>query len=247
VDHREYIRMVPGSKQAVLFIHGIAGSPSHFRNLIPLLPEDCSVINLLLGGHGKNVEDFSGTSMKKWKAQVSTTVDNLLKQHNRISIVAHSMGTLFAIQEAINRPADISALFLLAVPLCPRLKFSAALNSIRLTQGWIPLDDKRLIAMRDATSILLDRQLWKYLGWIPRFVELLSETRRIRGILPRLSVPTQVFQSADDELVSPSSIKYLNRNPVFQTTILPCSGHYFYPEDDLLLLQSQFKKFIESL
>ena len=64
--HQEYIRIVPGSKYAVLMLHGILGTPDHFRELLPLVPENWSVHALLLDGHGGAVEDFSHTSMEKW-------------------------------------------------------------------------------------------------------------------------------------------------------------------------------------
>ena len=68
MDHSEYIR-VNSSETAVLMIHGIAGTPAHFRELIPVIPEDWAVYNILLDGHGKNVEDFGRSSMQKWKDQ----------------------------------------------------------------------------------------------------------------------------------------------------------------------------------
>ena len=40
MDHKEYVRIVEGSKNAVLMIHGIAGSPAHFRELLPVVPEN---------------------------------------------------------------------------------------------------------------------------------------------------------------------------------------------------------------
>lgn len=68
--HEEYIRKIPGSKMAVLMIHGIAGTPDHFKPFVSLFPDDWSVYNILLDGHGGGVKDFSATSMEKWKKQV---------------------------------------------------------------------------------------------------------------------------------------------------------------------------------
>lgn len=58
MEHREYVRIVPGAKTAVLFMHGIVGTPNHFRDLLPLVdlvPDDWSVYNVLLPGHGGTV------------------------------------------------------------------------------------------------------------------------------------------------------------------------------------------------
>ena len=56
-------RIVPQSDTAVLFIHGIIGTPNYFNRFIPLIPEDWTVCNLLLDGHGKGI-DASGCSFK---------------------------------------------------------------------------------------------------------------------------------------------------------------------------------------
>ena len=73
MEHLEYIRIVDHADTAVLFIHGIVGTPNHFHAFIPLVPEHISVCNLLLDGHGGSVKDFSHTSMRKWVVQVDST------------------------------------------------------------------------------------------------------------------------------------------------------------------------------
>ena len=50
IDHSPFTRQGSG-KNAVLLIHGIAGSPGHFRELIPAIPETYSIYNILLDGH----------------------------------------------------------------------------------------------------------------------------------------------------------------------------------------------------
>ena len=50
MKYREYIRDIPNSKVAVLMIHGIVGTPAHFRELIPIIPDNCTIHNILLNG-----------------------------------------------------------------------------------------------------------------------------------------------------------------------------------------------------
>ena len=69
IDHAPFTRQGIG-RDAVLLIHGIAGSPGHFRDLTPVIPEEFSVYNILLAGHSGPIENLSHSSMKKWKAQV---------------------------------------------------------------------------------------------------------------------------------------------------------------------------------
>lgn len=244
MEHKEYIRIAHGSKKAVLMIHGIAGSPAHFRELLPVVPEDWSVYNILLDGHGGKVADFSATSMKKWKAQVADTVKQLLQRHEKIVIVAHSMGTLFALQAAVDHPEQVASLFLLAVPLRVRIAPNMVEGTLRValkkTEGF-----KMAEEMVDDCSIDLDEKLYRYIGWTPRFLELLEEIKRVRGILPRVRIPCVVFQSEKDELVSVESAQDLQRNRRMEVIMLKDSGHFAYRPEDLKLLQQRLREMLK--
>lgn len=244
MDHREYIRYIKGSANAVLLIHGIAGTPAHFRDLIPVIPEDCSVYNILLDGHGADADAFSATSMEKWKAQVSTTLALLLTRHQSIIIAAHSMGTLFAIQEAIRHPDRVKALFLLAVPTRPWVRLRTIPASFRVVWGNLSSGDILAQAMQADCSIRHTRKLWKYLGWLPRLWELLAEIRKVRAMLHQLQTPTSAFQSRADELVSFRSYRDLAPLPAVRCTVLENSCHFCYSESDLRLLQKSFKELL---
>mgnify|MGYP002425729728 CR=1 FL=1 len=54
---------------AILFIHGILGTTSHFEPFLSLVPPNWSICNLSLKGHGGSVKDFSQASMTEWKQQ----------------------------------------------------------------------------------------------------------------------------------------------------------------------------------
>ena len=164
MEHKDYIREVGNSRTAVLMLHGIAGTPAHFRDLIPVIPGHLAIYNILLDGHGKEVEDFSRTSMKKWKAQVAATLDMLFTRYDAVFIVAHSMGTLFAIQAAIDHPDRICGLFLQAVPLRVHLPASTVLTSLRATRKQVSPDDTAVQAMTGDCSIRLTPNLFKYIG-----------------------------------------------------------------------------------
>lgn len=243
VKYTPYCRIQPGAKKAALFVHGIVGTPMHFRDLVPLIPQDWSVYNILLDGHGKQVEDFAHTSMVKWQAQVAAQLDAILSQHEQVLIVAHSMGTLFAIDEAIKRPDKVMGLFLLNVPLTPMLPPKTALNSLKtalgLTKPGTPARD-----MLDGCGVHLSPMLWKYLAWIPRFWELIVKARSTRRKLSEISVPCLAFQSQKDELVSKKSYALLNAHPGIDVTMLPNSGHFAYKGNDLSVLQVQLQNMI---
>jgi len=246
MQHVPYIRRVENADYAVLMIHGIVGSPSHFKDLVPLIPEDWSVYNILLDGHGADVEDFARTDMDKWKAQVQKQLDEILSTHRRVLVVAHSMGTLLAIREAIRRPESIASLFLLNVPLTPYVQPKVAIQSVQMALGKTPKNASAR-AMETAGSVHLTPKLWKYIGWTPRFWELLQECRATVKLLPNLKTPTFSFQSRHDELVSMRSCKNLDAHPCITNTILESSGHFAYSKIDTHLLQRKLKELIKSL
>lgn len=246
--HKEIIRAVLGSKYAVLMLHGILGTPDHFQEFVPLVPEDWSLHALLLEGHGGKVEDFSHSSMKRWKAQVFARLETLLASHEQVVIVAHSMGTLFAIQASLRYPGRIPALFLLGSPLRVFVVPKTAVDSVKMSVfGTVDPNDRSAVDMRRGCSVESDWRVWKYLGWIPRFLELFKEIWDTRKLLPQISVPTQVFQSKKDELVHPSSYKDFLGYGSITCTLLPDSGHFGYGDDDLALLKTRFQEMIATV
>lgn len=244
--HQPYAREVPASRCAVLFVHGILGTPDHFARFLPLVPADWSVRSLLLAGHGGDVRAFSRASMAQWQAQVERAVDELCAAHERVYLVAHSMGTLLALQQAVRRPERIAGLFLLAVPLRVAPKPLALLRLFRLGLDLAPPSDASLAAVRAAYGLTPDRRVWRYLGWTPRYLELFAQIRRTRALLPRLTVPCQVWQSAHDELLPASAAEPLAALPCARVRTLPASGHYSYtPADERALLHA-FSAFVRS-
>ena len=244
MDHNPYSREGTG-KNAVLLIHGIAGSPAHFGGLVPVIPREFSVYNILLDGHGGSVADFSRSSMAKWKAQVRDTLETLFARHEKVVIIGHSMGTLFAIQAAIDHPDKIPRLFLLNVPTRPWVRPSTWYTCLRVAFG--KLDRPADRAMRGETAMELTPRLWQYIGWAPRMTELLRERSRIRKCLPQLHTKTFSFQSRVDELVSIRSCRDLDTHPYISNWILEDSGHFVYGKEDTCFLQTKLLELLAEI
>lgn len=248
MEHKEYVRIVPGANTAVLFIHGIVGTPNHFRDLIPLIdlvPEDYSIYNMLLDGHGKNVEDFAKTSMKKWHKQVWGIFNELANSHERVILVAHSMGTLFSIQLALEHPEKVPFLFLIAVPLRPGIRLTTIRNLLCLVFGKLREDVPLEAATMRVCGVKTTRKLWKYLTWIPRFLELFAEIYRTERHMSNLNVPCTAYQSQRDELVANFTRKVLERSGVMDVHNLQQSSHFYYHPDDQKIVRADFLKKIK--
>lgn len=249
MPHHEDICLVPGADTAVLFIHGICGTPAHFRELIPLVeqvPENWSVYNLLLDGHGGSVKDFGFSSMEKWKGKVQAVFEDLAGTHEKVILVGHSMGTLFALQLAAEYPEKVPLLFLLAVPLRPWLKPSMVVDLLAMVFGSGESQSPRRMALIRAAGIKTTRKLWAYIPWIPRFLELFREIIRTEQILDRLQSPCICFQSQKDELVLRRTEKLLMKQSIIQLVRLNDSSHFYYSPADrervLRMFCEQMKK-----
>lgn len=223
---------------AILFIHGILGIPDYFASYLPLVPPDWQVCNMLLKGHGGSVRDFSAASMDEWKQQVENALCALLKSHEKVVIAAHSMGTLLAIQQALKKP--VAALFLINVPFKVRIRPELFRISWKVFWGDIRPDDKWTLAAQRAYGIERDPHVLRYLGWIPRYLELFSEIKRTRETAHRLTVPCQVYLSVQDEMVSLKGRKVLEGNPYVTLTILHESGHFYYSPEAQRQLREDF-------
>ena len=244
--HKEYKRIAAQPGKAILFIHGIVGTPLHFTPFLELVPPNYSVYNMLLDGHGKGARDFSKTSMKRWEQQVGEAIEELSRQHTELYVVAHSLGSLLAIEQAI-KTGKIKKLFLLAVPVKLSVKPATVTTSMKVFFDKIDPEDSLSVAAKACYGIERDRNPLHYIGWIPRFLELFTKISQIRGMLDALNTPCYAYQSVKDEKVSVKSAAILSRNPHITVTQLKNSAHYYYDGDDLLFLKQEFENFIYEL
>lgn len=239
-------QMCPGADTAILYVHGILGTPTQFRDFFPLA-EGCSQCSLQLDGHGGDAKAFSQTSMKQWKAQVDAKVADLLQTHRSLLLVAHSMGTLFAISASIQHADRVKGIFLIDVPLSIRLRPALAVNCWKVFWNRIKPDDFRALAAQQAYGIEMDYKIWRYLGWIPRYLELFCEIHKVKQMVSEISVPCAAFQSKQDEMVGRSAVELLRENPRLQVHEMPSSTHFYFAPEDLAWMLRSYVQFLKSV
>lgn len=230
MKHQEYIRKHPQADTVVLMIHGIVGTPRHFDAFLSAVPEQVDICNMRLPGHGGTVLDFAHASMAQWKRAVHDRLAALSEEYDHILILAHSMGCLLSIS-ALGEFPKLRGMVLLAPPLKVGFKPVMIKYSMKLVFGCINENDPAERGIRDAAGVTQDLRLWRYLGWIPRFIELLTLCRRTRKEIPGICVPCRVLLSRKDELVSLKTRRYLEGNPSVSCAVLPDSGHFFYSDE----------------
>ena len=111
------------------------------------------------------VKDFSKSSMKKWEEQVEQIVVELSQKYKEITVVAHSMGTLFAYMMAKKYPERVKNIMLLGTPLKISVKCTAFVNSIKSIFGLISDNDEVGKAYAKAHDELVSRKSEEF---IPR-------------------------------------------------------------------------------
>lgn len=245
MPNRETVRIVPGARTAVLMIHGICGTPNHFRALLPLedaVPADWSLYNIVLDGHCEDVPAFGKTSMKKWKAQTEKIFETLCDTYENIVLVGHSMGTLLSLRQALRRPEKVKLLFMVAAPTPPFVRLSAASYAVGLAFG--VKNEKAHVygAMGIACGMKLTPILWRYIPWIPRMIELLQECSAVSKLYKDLQVPCIAWQSEKDELVSSRSITVLKKSGKVEVHTLPNSTHFYYTQEERKKVLESFRE-----
>ncbi len=245
MTHETRTRIAENSNTVVLLIHGILGTPHQFDILLPAIPHNCSFVNLLLDGHGGQVDDFAHSSMQKWEEQVRRTVDELAEKYERILIVGHSMGTLLAIENAVRLPEKIKGLFLISPPTRIGIKPLVFVNVFKVGLGFADENNPVDMAAKQAYSMPSDRRLWKYIGWIPRFLELFCKIAKTRKLLPDISVPILTLLCRKDELVSLRSAKDFADHPAASVQYLPASTHFTYSAADAEQIRKTFSSFFD--
>ena len=241
--HVEYKRIVDGADVAVLFIHGILGTPNHFRDLIHLVPSDYSVYAMVTAGHCGTVSDFSKSSLEKWEQSVQKAIDELLETHNEIYLVGHSMGTLFSIEQAMKEPR-IKKIFCISIPIKVLFRARMIPMALKVYKNRIKENEVYALALKECYGCTDTKNILKYLGWIPRFFDLFKLIKRVRKNLPKLVTPCVAYQSIPDELVSPKSINILKKESNIRVEVLEKSTHMYYEAKEMEYLQKEFVSFL---
>ncbi len=238
--HRPIERNIPGAKKAVLLIHGLLGTPRFWQDFVAATPEDVALHALLLPGHGGTVPEFGHVPWGAWRKAVTEAVEALCAQHEQVFIVAHSLGTLLAINSLTAHPAPVRGMLFIAAPLRLRMSAKTVLGNIR--KGLGAGESREALACYYGTEP--DVRVWRYVSWLPRYVEFFRESAAARRGLPRLSIPTQAFLSPRDELVSPRSSTPLRSCPTMTLTMLSTSGHHAFTPEELSQMLAAYRQMI---
>ena len=220
---------------AVLFVHGIQGSPEQFRFLIDALPSGIETRNLRLPGHGADAMAFRSSGRADWLAAVRRETEELLQEGRRIVLVGHSMGCLLGLLCSDLLGDPYRGMLLLCCPFRVRPTFRYLSIGLRAARPERPGEDPAVTATRAANSVYLRRSL-EQLTLLHPYADLLRLMGQTRSAGPECPTKLRFFFSERDEIVSPRSRDFAAAYPNAAVRVLPgCTHNYFNNEARQLL------------
>ena len=186
--------------RGVLLLHGSGDTPQSLRYLAERLHAAGFTVHVpRLPGHGRTVDAFAHVSRDAYMQRARLALDALLLETGRVTIGGLSMGAALAAAVAADHP-EVSALVLLAPYLTvPRSIWWVACTS-RIWGVAVPF-----IAGRGDRSIHDPVEAAGGLAYgvfSPAALRaLVAVARAARAALPRVTVPTLVIHSRDDNRI----------------------------------------------
>ena len=192
--------------RAVLLVHGAGDTPQTLRYLADVLHSRGYAVRApLLPGHGRTLRDFADVTADAWIDAVRAEYRALRARYPWVGVIGLSMGGALAAQLAAELDGDLPALGLVApylsVPayvrraarlapmwglLTPYVRSADSGRSIR-----DPAEEAKSLAYGFMTSTAL------------RALTLTAD--RAAAALPRISAPTLVVQSREDNRITADS------------------------------------------
>jgi carboxylesterase len=190
----------PGDGPAVLMLHGFGDTPQTLRYLGGALHAAGWTVRVpLLPGHGRTLAEFGRSDAAAWLAHAREELAALRAQHREVALAGLSMGGALASVLAAETP-DVRALALLApylsMPTTVR-RLARVHRLLELAMPWA--------ASRGERSIHDEREAARSLSYgvvAPHLLrELLRVTETAQQALPRITAPTLVIYSRQDNRV----------------------------------------------
>lgn len=214
---------------AVLFVHGIQGSPAQFRFLTERLEPEAAFYNLLLPGHGDSVATFRKSGAEEWQACVNEAARKLRSKYKRLIFVGHSMGCLLGLTALREENIRFDGMLLIACPLKLRFTFRYIKHNY-LAMVMKNSANPFLKAAREANSVCAAHP-WRFLSCVHPYLELLRLMKRTRRALQPLGCTALALHMERDEIVSARSLELLTHVCGIEGETCKECGHNYFTSD----------------
>jgi carboxylesterase len=190
----------PGAP-ALLLLHGAGDTPQSLEYLAAALHARGFHVEVpLLPGHGRTVADFNRVTADALTNAARASYDALRASHEWVGVIGLSMGGALAVQLAAESP-EMPALGLLAPYLAMPKRVERAARSSHLWGLILPI-----VRSTEGKSVLDPQEQARNLAYgvfTPGALRALRDTmRRAFALLPRVSAPTLMIQSREDNRIT---------------------------------------------
>lgn len=232
---------IEGGPEAVLILHGLAGSPAEIRPLAEALGRaGFTIAAPLLPGHGTEPEELRKVRYQDWVQAAEAELKRLQAHHPVVHLIGFSMGSIVALHMAAHHDG-IASVTTLASP-------------VKMTDWRRSLVPVLRFFVRDYPARVSNPEIAKQVenydfypvSAIHQFLRLRS---RVRRLLPRITQPILIVQGEQDRVIAPESAETLCRevsSTVKQVLILPKRRHFLALEPGREALFQQIQAFISA-
>lgn len=210
---------------AVLLIHGLTGSPFEMRYLAKRLNKAGFAVKApCLAGHGTTMEDLKKTRWQDWYMTVSETFKELKKNYSSVAVSGLCMGAVLALYLAYKEKDDVSAISLISTTLfydgwsLPWYKFLlpivyyTPLRSIATYREREPYGIKNERLRRQIVKGMKDNAIAYSRFPCTGMYELLKLIRNVKRVISRITTPTLILHSIEDDVASVKNAHYIEKH-----------------------------------
>jgi carboxylesterase len=205
-----YLLHSPGSRAAVLLIHGLMAAPYEVRQWADdLFAGGYTVYAPRLAGHGTSAEDLARRNYIDWLDSVDRGYKILASCADRIIVAGFSTGAGLALHQAISHPQRYGAVVSVSAPM----KFiglssylSGPVERLNNAAAFLKLDG---FQKRFAPNHPDNPEINYHRCPIHGFNQVKELMRKVYQGLPRLSIPALIIQGSRDPKVSPKAGKMI--------------------------------------
>jgi len=227
--HAPFEKEHPNTDTIAIFTHGFMGSPNQFEDLAAFAyRHNCSVLSLLLPGHGGSAKEFTKYRLSHWENHLESEIKRASGSYKNIILLGHSIGGLLSLNASLDKDFNIKGVLLISSPLKLRYSPRTLLTGIRL-HLFPKRTDEILEAYRKSNSIAIP-SIFSYLFWHKQTADVYKLMAKTRSNLPAITVPTTIINSKKDETVSLKTAKIFSDGltNTKKVIILSESWHAFY-------------------
>jgi carboxylesterase len=242
---------LPAGSMGCLLLHGFTATPNEMRFLGEHLhARGYSVGGVRLAGHGTAPEDLERCTWGDWYVSAREGLIELHRRAPEVVVVGQSMGALLALKLAVDYPAAVGGVVLLAPALV------LARRSLRWLGPVLPLllpflsQRRRYFAKaeRDIADARARAETPCYQRVPLRGVlQLLDLQRTVRRVLPQVQQPVLVIHSRQDHTCPLVNVALVERgvHGRVRTVLLDDSYHVVSVDVDKQRVAAEIAAFVE--